>query len=117
MQLTSSKNGSQFTCPGQEVTFTCRVFGSNFVEWRNPNFTQSTLYEAPDEPPNRLSRDPFTALLINVSSGGTPLNANFISTLQVNASRMFIINQTTVMCISNSANRTDTFTSAGKSCN
>ena len=107
VELTSNKE-RQFTCPGDQVIFTCRVFGSVSLEWRSPLITQTTSYVAADRPPRILDRNPFTASLINVS--GT----NFTSTLQVTASRMIMSNETTVMCLSFTANKTDNFTIAGE---
>ena len=96
------------------MTFTCRVFGSSSLEWRNPLITQITSYIAIDTPPQILNRDPLTISLISVT--GTPLNANFTSTLQVTASRMIMRDETTVMCLSTTANKTGNFTVAGKNC-
>ena len=90
MELTSDKT-RQFTCPGDHVTFTCRVFRSSALEWRNPLITQTTSYVATDTPPNILPRGLLTATLIDVS--GTNLNANFTSTLQVTVSRMMMRNE------------------------
>ena len=112
MELTSNKT-REFTCPGDHVTFTCRVFRSSALEWRNPLITQSTPYTALDTPPNILPRDPFTATLIDAS--GTNLNANFTSTLQVTVSKMMRRNETTVTCLSGTLkNVTDNFTITGK---
>ena len=94
------------------MTFTCRVFESSSLEWRSPLITQTTSYLAIDTPPEVLNRDPFTASLNSVS--GNNFNANFTSTLQVTASRMFMENETTVMCLSStSENEVDNFTTAG----
>ena len=94
------------------MTFTCQVFRSSALEWRNPLITQTTSYAAIDTPPNTLPRDPFTATLISVS--GTNLQANFTSTLQVTVSRMMRKNETTVTCLSGTLeNATDNFTVAG----
>ena len=111
IELTSSKAG-RFTCPGDQVTFTCRVFRSSALEWRNPLITQLTSYTALYTPPNLLPRGPLNATLISVS--GTNLQANFTSTLQVAISRMMRRNETTVMCFSGTLeNVTDNFTVAG----
>ena len=93
------------------MIFTCRVFGSSFLEWRSPLITQLTSYTGGSTPPEMLKRHPFTASLISVN--GNTLNANFTSTLQVNASRMVMRDATTVMCLSGAANKTDNFTIAG----
>ena len=100
VKLTSDKE-RQFTCPGDQVTFTCRVFGSSSLEWRSPLITQTTSYVASATPPMILNRDPLTLSLISVS--GTSLNANFTSTLQVTASRIIVRDETTVMCLSTTA--------------
>ena len=94
------------------MTFTCGVFGSSSLEWRGPLITQLTSYTAASIPPDILNRDPFTASLIEKSDSS--VNLNFTSTLEVNASRMFLRDETTVMCLSSNANRTDNFTVAGK---
>ena len=94
------------------MTFTCRVFKSSALEWRNPLITQVTSYTALDTPPNILSRGLLTATLIDVS--GTNLNANFTSTLQLTVSRMMMRSETTVTCLSGTLkNVTDNFTVAG----
>ena len=111
VELTSNKE-RQFTCPGDQVTFTCRVFGSISLEWRSPLITEPTTYAATSISPDTLDRSPFTASLIERS--GTPLNSNFTSTLQVTASRMIMRDETTVMCLSTTANKTDNFTMAGR---
>ena len=94
------------------MTFTCRVIGPFSLEWRSPLITQRTLYVPGNTPPRILNRGLFTASLISVS--GSFLIFNFASTLQVTASRMFVRNGTTVMCLSSNANKTDNFTVAGK---
>ena len=111
VELTSNKE-RQFTCPGDLVTFTCRAIRSFTLEWHGPLITQRTLYSLGNTPPRILNRGPFTASLISIS--GTFPNINFASTLQVTASRMFLRNETTVMCLSGNANKTDNFTVAGK---
>ena len=112
VELTSDKT-RQFTCPGDHVTFTCRVFRSSALEWRNPLITQLTSYTALDTPPMILPRGLLTVSLISVS--GTNLDANFTSTLQVTVSRMMRKNETTVTCLSGTLkNVTDNFTVAGK---
>ena len=59
-----------------------------------------------------FNRGPFTTSLLSVS--GTPLNANFTSTLQVNASRTITRTETTVTCLyAASESETDNFTVAG----
>ena len=100
------------------MTFTCRVIGSRLLEWRSPLITQQTLYVAVDTPLMSINRGPFTIFLLSVS--GTPLNANFTSILQVNASRTITRTETTVMCLNAaSESETDNFTVAGMqvSCN
>ena len=80
VELTSDRE-RRFTCPGDLVTFTCRVFGSRSLQWHSPLITQTTAYIACDTPPRSLNHDPFTAFLDNVT--GTAPNANFTFTLQV----------------------------------
>ena len=95
------------------MTFTCQVFRSSALEWRNPLITQLTSYAALDTPPMILNRDPLTVSLISVS--GTNLDANFTSTLQVTVSRMMMRNETAVTCLSGTLkNVTDNFTVAGE---
>ena len=98
------------------MTFTCQVFGSFSLEWRSPLITEQLVYTAIDMPRQILSRGPFTASLINVSTNGTFVNANITSTLQVTASRMIMRDATTVTCLSTTANKTDNFTIAGDFC-
>ena len=95
------------------MIFTCRVLGSSSLQWCCPLITQTTSYVTDATPPMILNRDPLTVSLISVS--GTPLNANFTSTLQVDVSRTIQKDATTVMCLSTTANKTDNFTVAGKS--
>ena len=112
VELTSNKE-RQFTCPGDQVIFTCQILGSISLEWRNLLIAQPVTYRTDDTPPETLNRGPFTASLVSVS--GTALNANFTSTLQVNVSRMIMRDETTVMCLSSIAeSETDNFTVAGK---
>ena len=92
-------------------SFTCRVFRSASLEWHSPLITQQITYAATSIPPDTLNRSPFTASLISVSGG--PLNANITSTLQVTVSRMIMRDETTVMCFSHTASKTDNFTIAG----
>ena len=112
VELTSNKE-RQFSCPGDLVTFTCRVFGSASLEWRSPLITLPTSYRARDIPPGILNQGPFTISLISVS--GTTRNANFTSTLQVTASRSITRTDTTVTCLSGTLESgTDNFTVASK---
>ena len=67
-----------------DIHLPCRVFGSSSLEWRSPLITQTTSYLVSATPPMILNRGPFTVSLISVS--GTPLNANFTSTLAINIS-------------------------------
>ena len=116
VELTSNKE-RQFTCPGDQVIFTCRVFGSFSLEWRSPLITRRTSFIASNSFPRSVNRSPFNASLIKISINGSAFtNANFTSTLQVTASRMFMRDATTVMCLSTTANETDNFTVAGQYC-
>ena len=112
VELTSNKK-TRFTCPGQEVNFTCCVIGSSFLKWKNPLIRQ-IIYTANSPTSDITVRGPFIASLISVSGKNTPLNANFTSTLQVTASRMIMRDATTVTCLSASDSKTDNFTVAGK---
>jgi len=103
-------------CPGDQVTFTCQVFGSFSLEWRSPLITRTASFFASNSIPRSFDRGPFTASLINVSTNGTFTNANITSTLQVTASRTIMRDETTVMCLSTAANETDNFTVAGNFC-
>ena len=95
------------------MIFTCRVFGSSALEWRSPLITQTTSYIPTDTPLETLIRGPFTATLIDIT--GTGLSTNFTSTLQVNVSRMFMMNETNVMCLNGALDdKTDNFTMASK---
>ena len=110
--LTSNKQ-RQFTSPGDQVVFTCRVSGSASLEWRSPLITERTTYTATSLPPDTLDRGPFTISLTGVSGENTPLHANLTSTLRVTASQMFMRNEANVMCLSTTANKTDTFAVGG----
>ena len=87
--------------------------GSASLEWRSPLITEQTVYTTGSNVDD-LDRNPFTASLIE--RRGSPLNSNFTSTLQVTASQMIMRDETTVMCLSTTANKTDNFTVASKCC-
>lgn len=78
------ESGRQFACDGELITFTCEVFGSISLQWRNELINPITFLSS-DNAPVTLSRPPFFATL--TSRVGSGIDANFTSTLQVNASR------------------------------
>ena len=111
VELTSDKE-RRFTCPGDLVTFTCRVFGSSALEWRSPLLNRPILFLASTMAPLTVNRPSFTAFLI--ARSGNNLIANLTSTLQVTASGIFMRNETTVMCLSGTREmEADNFTVAG----
>ena len=79
------------------VTFTCHVLRSVFLQWKSPLIRHTpVVFVTGFTAPLSLLRPPFTATLTSIAGSG--LNTNFTSTLQVNASRMFARNDTTVEC-------------------
>ena len=94
---TVEENGRRFACNGEMVTFTCQVFRSVFLTWNSPLIHQTLIvFVSGITAPVSTSRPPFIATLTSIA--GIGLNTNFTSTLQVNASRTFAKNQTTVEC-------------------
>ena len=92
---TVEENGRQFACEGEVVTFMCRVFGSLALQWDSP-LIRPVVFVTGFPAPVSFTRPPFTATLTSIA--GIGLNTNFTSTLQVNASRMFARNDSTVLC-------------------
>ena len=90
---TVEENGRQFACEGEMVTFTCQVIRSITIQWDSPLIRQIVLSAGSTV---STSRPPFIASLTSIVGSG--LNANITSTLQVNASRTFRRNETTVQC-------------------
>lgn len=66
VELTSNKE-RQFTCPGDQVIFTCQILGSTSLEWRSLLIAQPVTYRTDDRPPETLHRGSFTASLVSVS--------------------------------------------------
>ena len=94
---TVEENGRQFACEGEMVTFTCHVLRSIFLQWKNPLIRQTpVIFVTGFTAPVSFLRPPFIATLTSIA--GIGLNTNFTSTLQVNASKTFAKNQTTVQC-------------------
>ena len=94
---TVEKNGRQFACNGEMVTFTCQVFRSVYLKWNSPLIHQTPIvFVSGFTALLSTSRPPFTATLTSIA--GIGLNTNFTSTLQVNTSRTFAKYQTTVQC-------------------
>ena len=95
--LTSNveEDGRQFACEGEMVTFTCQVVRSGSLQWRSPLIRQIGFTTDPADPVS-VPRPPFVATLTNITGSGG--NTNFMSTLQVTASRMFARSNTTVEC-------------------
>ena len=91
---TVEENGRQFACEGEVVLFTCQVFGSLTLQWESPLIRQISF---PAGSTVSTSRPPsFIATLTSIAGSG--INRNITSTLQVNASRTFARNDTTVEC-------------------
>ena len=94
---TMEESGRQFACDGEMVTFTCQVFKSIFLKWKSPLIRQTPIvFVSGFTVPVSTSRPPFIASLTSIA--GIGLSTNFTSTLQVNASRTFARNHTTVEC-------------------
>ena len=94
---TVEENGRRFACDGEMVTFTCQVFRSVFLKWNSPLIRQTpVVFVTGFTALVSTSRPPFTATLTSIA--GIGLNTNFTSTLQVNASRTFAKNDTSVGC-------------------
>ena len=115
MLLTSSVADvrSQFACDGQLVNFTCRVFGSNSLAWRNRLIVPISYSSFLDTPPVVTNRPPFRGVLTDVV--GSNLNeANLTSTLEVNASRSMMMNSTMIVeCASPQCTEESNFTVSG----
>ena len=95
------------------MVFTCQVFKSSSLEWRSPLITLPTTFSVGSTRGERLRRGQFIATLTDVNGGN--LQANFTSTLQINASRRFMRDKTTVMCLNGSqAGEAGNFTVAGE---
>ena len=91
---TVEENGRQFACEGEVVIFTCEVIGSLTLQWDSPLIPQISF---PAGSTVSTSRPPsFIATLTSIAGSG--INSNITSTLQVNASRTFARNDTTVEC-------------------
>ena len=102
-------NGRQFICPGELVTFTCRVFMSFSLEWRSPQFSAIT-YTARSTPPDIIIRSTtFEANLISVSSGTLLANSNITSTLKMIRPR----DEVSVQCLTTQCNKRTNFTLTG----
>lgn len=102
-------NGRRFACEGEMVTFTCHVVGSITLQWDSP-LIFPIIFSASSTVP-QIS-NPFIATLTSIA--GIGVNSNFTSTLQVNASRAFARNQTTVECRSQqNVNESSSFKVAG----
>ena len=94
---TVEENGRQFACNGEMVTFTCQVFRSVFLKWNSPLIHQTPIvFVSGFTALVSTSRPLFTATLTSIA--GIGLDTNFTSTLQVNASRTFAKNDTSVGC-------------------
>ena len=114
VMLTSTveEDARQFACEGEMVTFTCQVIGSLSLQWRSPLIRQIGFTTDPADPMS-VSRPPFIATLTNVARSG--IDTNFTSTLQVNALKSYVRNDTTVECRNlQGVTEVSRFTVAGK---
>ena len=110
--LTSAveEDGRRYACEGEMVTFTCQVIGSFSLQWDSPLISPIIFTSNPVN--TMMSMSPFIATL--TSTTGSGFNRNFISTLQVTASRTFARNDTTVQCRNQlRVNESSRFTVAG----
>ena len=104
-------SGRRFACDEELVTFTCEVFGSSFLQWRN-TLINPISFLSDDIPPLSVPSQPFLATLTSRVGDGT--NANFTSTLQVNASRNISQSDAAVECRNQQQDSdTENFTAAG----
>ena len=95
------------------MNFTCEVIGSIFLQWNSPRISGNPItYSTGLTAPISTSRPPFSANLMSITGIGS--NTDFISTLQVTASRAFQEADTTVECRNQQGeSREATFTAAG----
>ena len=109
---TVERDGRQFACDGEMVTFTCQVVGSLSLQWDSQLIRQDPIIFSIDPvAPVVVSRSSFIALT-SITRSGT--NSNFTSTLQVNASRTFTRSDTSVECRNQfGVNESSRFTVAG----
>ena len=105
--------GRHFSCERDHVNFTCEVFDSLFLQWNSPRFSGNPItYSTGLAAPISTSRPPFSATLTSITGIGS--NTDFISTLQVTASRAFQQADTTVECRNQQGeSREASFTAAG----
>ena len=97
LNSTVEENGRQFACEGELVTFTCHVPRSIFLQWKSPLIRQTPIvFVSSFTALVSTSRPPFIATLTSIAGSG--INSNITSTLQVNASRTFARNDSTVLC-------------------
>ena len=97
LKSTVEENRRQFACEGELVTFTCQVFRSIFLQWNSPLIRQTPIvFVTGFTAPVSFVRPPFITTLTSIAGSG--INTNFTSTLQVNASRTFRRNDSTVQC-------------------
>ena len=92
---TVEEDGRQFACEGEMVTFTCQVIRSLTLQWDSQHIRPVSIVFSAGATAS-TTRSPFIATRTNIVGSG--LNTNITSTLQVNASRTFGRNETTVQC-------------------
>ena len=92
--VSSVDEGRQFTCPGEQVTFTCQVFRSFRLDWQSPPGI-SIAYTANDPLGDIINSSPFKANLTSVSRGQPLNNSNITSTLMMTEHR----NKVSVQCL------------------
>lgn len=91
-------SGREFACDEEDVVFTCTLLQRSGLQWVAPPFISLAVpiaYGASDTSPGVNDRSPFYALLTDIQPDTFP-NANFTSTLQVQASS--VVNGTAVQC-------------------
>ena len=95
------------------MNFTCQVFGSSSLTWRNSLIVPISYSSFLDTPGVVTDLPPFQAVLTEVV--GSNLNeANLTSTLEVNASRSMMMNSTIIVeCVSPQCTEESNFTVSG----
>ena len=94
------QDGRQAACPGEVVTFTCRVTDSGALQWiAEPFISQNDPVILSSFDSEGETRDPtpqIHIILDNISLASDPRLSNFISTLTVNDSTA--LNGTEIQC-------------------
>ena len=94
--LTSSLDGAQAACPGEEITYTCTALRTNAIEWVVKPGVSSAAFFQEDTITERTIGDFHLTLTIRIPNGtGT---SDLTSTLTVNTTASH--NGTIIQCVS-----------------